>query len=29
MNGRLTANPARLAKKFFCVAGTGKVLLKP
>ena len=29
MNGRPTANPARLAKKFFCLAGTGTAFLKP
>jgi hypothetical protein len=29
LNGRPTANPARLAKKIFCLAGTGSALLKP
>jgi hypothetical protein len=29
MNGRPTANPARLAKKSFCLAGTGSAFLKP
>jgi hypothetical protein len=29
INGRLTANPARLAKKFFRLAATGSAFLRP
>jgi hypothetical protein len=29
INGRLTANPARLAKKFFRLAATGNAFLRP